>query len=250
MASSKIGRILTCTLFGCWAMAIQAGSITVGQGSSLDLGSAVFQNPAHELINHGTLDFGESSSLLGNFANTASADAAGAQIQIVGDWSNTGLFTAGNSLVQFVDGGSGTSLILGSSNFNALTAITNTGKVLAFEAGQEQGISSRLELIGAAGNLLTIVSTAPGQEALTRLSDAATQQVDFVDVSDNHGVMQVIAPGEPVDYNSIRGPNVRGWFSLPLFFPIPSLNLIGLFAMAFLMLMTMAYRQQRKGTQA
>ncbi|MEN1728108.1 MAG: hypothetical protein AAGJ52_06675 [Pseudomonadota bacterium] len=226
----------------------KAGTITVGSGSLLDLGGATLSNASHSLVNDGTLRLGTSFGTWQDVATNSAADTQGEDgtLELVGDWSNGGAFNPGSSLVRFIDGGTGNSQILGATTFYDLSAVTATGESLVFESGREQGVLNSLEFVGADSNLLRIFSTSPGVEGLISLVPSAAQTVDFVDVSDNHGVLQVIAPGSPAAFNSIQGPNVRGWFSTPLLFPIPTASTLGLILMA-LLLLAMVYTQKNKG---
>lgn len=232
-----------------FSLTAQAGTISIGAGSSLDLGSAAINGATTSLTNNGALSLGTSVTTLLDFTATpgATTDGGSALLQILGSWSNDGAFDAGTSAVHVIDGGSGFSQILGASTFYAFSAVSGSGKTLAFESGQLQTVTDQLDLLDANGNLLNIVSTAPGAEAFISLEPGATQQVQFVNVSDNHGVSQVIAPGTPAGYNSVQGLNVRGWFGTPLEFAIPALSGAGLVVLSLLMLLVMAHTQRSRG---
>jgi hypothetical protein len=222
---------------------VKAATISVGSGSSLDFGGATISSSGLTLDNSGQVDFGSSQILLSNLSNQANALmlAANSVLTVTGNWFNGGSFDAMTSSVQFIDGVSPVSQITGQTTFNEMIATTSNGKVLSFAAGIEQAVVNNLELTGIDGNLLMIVSDNPGNQALLSLYRDATQSVDYVDVSDNHGVWQVIAPGTPSSYNSIQGPNVRGWFGTPLQFPVPTIGYIGQILLIVLMLIMFTF---------
>lgn len=229
---------------------VQAAIIEVGQGSVVDFGNSEAVNPSHDLINLGVVNFANSDTTFLNFENTASANASAntANINIMGDWVNSGSFTAGNSAVNIQDGVSNSTKIIGGSIFNILSIVSNTGKSIELQAGQQQIISTRLELIGVTGNLLKISSDTPGTHAELALANNATQLINYVEVTDNHGTSQVIAPGLPQDYNSVQGSNVRGWFGVPLAYPVPLLNLFSLILLT-LSCILLAVHTKNKGVK-
>lgn len=249
MEITRLGRIASCVSLLSFALTANAGTISIGQGSSLDFGGATINAPSTSLTNNGNLNLGSSVSSFLDFTTLSAANTEGgtALVQIVGTWSNDGDFAAGSSAVRFIDGGSGISRILGASTFSTLSAISASGKTVVFESAQQQVVTDQLDLLGANGNLLNIVSTSTGTEAFLSLNPGATQQVQFVNVSDNHGVAQVIAPGTPGEYNSVQGLNVRGWFGTPLSFAIPALSVSGLVLLSLLMLLVVAYTQRSRG---
>lgn len=240
----KSNKYLTASLlmvFGFYNHFTYAATIEIGSGSTVDFGSAIVENPSHSLINSGTANFTDSVTTLLNFSNTnnATATANNANISIISDWSNDGSFAAGSSSVNFIDGGPNQSKISGETRFNILTVVSNAGKILELQAQRQQVVMQHLQLTGVGGNLLTIISDTPGTQAMLALSlpNNATQLIDYVDVTDNYGTSQIIAPGSPESYNSVQGSNVRGWFGTPLAFPIPSLNLMSLLIITTLLIL-------------
>ena len=225
-----------------------AASIDIGQGSTVNFGNSIVNNPSHSLSNSGTAIFADSTTSLLSFSNSnnAQSSANGATISIVEDWDNNGTFNAGNSTVNFIDGGSNTSKISGETRFNILTVASTVDKLLEFQASSQQIVMQHLQLTGVDGNLLTIISDSPGDEAMLALALSASQLIDYVDVTDNYGTAQVIAPGSPESFNSIQGSNVRGWFGTPLAFPIPSLSLIGLLILSTVLIL-LASKNKIKG---
>lgn len=225
-----------------------AASIEIGAGSTVNFGNSVVDNPGHNLINSGTAIFANSTINLLSFSNNANAlaSAVGASINITEDWNNNGEFNAGNSTVNFIDGGSNESKISGETRFNILNVASSSGKILEFQADRQQIVMQHLQLTGVNGDLLTIVSDTPDSKAMLALSLSASQLIDYVNVTDNYGTGQIIAPGSPESHNSVQGSNVRGWFGTPLAFPVPSLNLISLLLLTALLII-IASKKYKKG---
>ena len=204
-----------------------AASINVGSGSHVDFGSTTISSNGLSLHNHGQIEFGNSSLQFSNLSNQSSAviNAANSVLYITENWLNNGIFNAMTSSVQFVDGVTGSSSISGQTTFSELNVTSTLGKNLIFESGRQQTIPQNLILNGINGNILIIFSDSAGDEALLNLEGNATQNINFVDVTDNYGVWQILAPGSPNNYNSIEGNNVRGWFGTTLQIPVPTIGL-------------------------
>ena len=209
-----------------------AGNVTVGSGSTLDLGSA-------------TLDLGEADlNIAGTFAaGTGTVDQArdvsiqpggtlngeSATLNVCGDWSNSGTFNAGSGSVNFVDGcGLSSAIITGDTTFENLSMTTTNGFLYSFAAGSTQIVTGALTLFGAPGNLLTIRSTVGGSEAFLNLQ--GTSSADFVDVDDNDSTLgNAIALGP----NSVTGSNAPGWLGAAA---VPLFGILGLAMLALAIL--------------
>jgi hypothetical protein len=196
-----------------------AGNVTVGSGSTLDLGSA-------------NLDLGEAGlNIAGTFAaGTATVDQArdvsiqpggtlngeSATLNVCGDWSNSGTFNAGSGSVNFVDGcGLTLAVISGNTTFAGLSMTTATAKEYRFTAGSTQTVTGLLSLLGSAGNLLQIRSTLDGSEAFLNVQGGSS--ADFVDIQDiaaAGGNSIVLGP------NSVKGTNTPGWLSAGVLVPL------------------------------
>lgn len=235
-------------IISLYQSAVLSATIRVGEGSYIDFGGSQVSSEDLSIDNRGEVDFGTSQVLLTNLSNQTNAliNAASSVLSINGNWFNAGDFNAMTSTVQFLDGPTPVSEISGQTTFYNLTARTNSGKVLSFEAGSQHAITNSLELSGIAGNLLSIISDSSGEEAFLNLLQSASQLIDYVDVTDNYANGQVIAPGIPADYNSVQGSNVRGWFGVPLQFPVPSLSLFSLILLAALMLLVFLFNQKKQ----
>jgi hypothetical protein len=228
--------------------AANSASISVGEGSFVDFGGAQITTESLSIDNSGEVDFGTSQILLTDLSNQANAfvNAANSVLSITGNWFNVGDFDPVSSTVRFIDGPATSVQVTGDTTFNELIAMTAVGKVLSFEAGSTQTIATNLEFTGVDGNLLTIVSTIPGAVANISLNRDASQLIDYVDVTDNYGIWQRIAPGSPADYNSIQGSNVRGWFGTPLQFPVPTLSVFSLILLALSMIILFFFSQRKQ----
>lgn len=211
MRRRRRGLLSGVVVFGL-ATATSAAHLTVGAGSTVDLGDGSLDLGCANLAVEGTLaagtgviDWAEDVSIGGTL------NGESATLYVTGDWNNSGTFNAGSSSVRFVDGcGLSSATISGDSTFFDLEMTTSTGKLVAFEAGSTTTVTDLLTLAGAEANLLTIRSTVDGSEAYLDLQGSQTN--DFVDVKDNHAIGNPIPPGP----NSVKGPNTPGWANIVL----------------------------------
>lgn len=91
-----------------------------------------------------------------NFSNTNGTVNMGLQnITIEGNWSNTAIFNAGTGTVTF-DGTSQN--VIGSTTFNNFLKTVLLADTMVFDSTGTQAITSRLEMHGTFGQLLTITS--------------------------------------------------------------------------------------------
>ena len=209
------------------ATSTNAGSLTVGSGVSVDLGTAALDLGCADLTVGGTLSAGTAGlnqvrDLTINPSGVLNGNSA--TLEVTGDWDNTGTFNAGTSTVEMVDGCSlASAVIAGNTTFANLEMTTTSGFVYSFTSGSTQTVTSALTLLGALGNLLTIRSTVGGSEAFL---DVASSSGDFVDVQDNNA-----SAGNTIRLgpDSVKGPNTPGWEFLP---DVPALTLLGLVALA------------------
>ncbi len=203
-----------------------ASKITIGTGSTIQLGSSSLNSDSLEINNNGELLWGSGAHQILDFfnLNTGISSAQSSTISLSQDWHNEGSFDAGSGIVHFTDL-QPLSHITGMTNFYELMATTAASKTIEFQELVQQNIEKNIVLTGFPGNLLTIKSSSSSKQAYLKLNLNATQTVDYVNVTNNHSVLQVIAPGPASAFNSIQGPNARGWFGTPLAFSIPTLNL-------------------------
>jgi hypothetical protein len=209
-----------------------AGNLTVGSGSTLDLGTGILGLGCADLDVAGTLT-------AGTVGFTGARDVAispggvmngnSATLSLSGDWDNAGTFNAGSSTVQMVDGCALFSgVVTGNTSFASLAISTNTAKQVSFTAGSTQSVTGLLSLLGAASNLLKIRSTVNGSVAFFNVS--GTSNASFVDVQDNDALA-----GNDIGLpaNSVKGPNTPGWlFGIP----VPLLGPVALGILALLLL--------------
>ncbi len=220
-------------LSGLLALALAApaagGALTVGSGANVDLGTARLDLGCNDLTVGGTLAAGsdeiaQARDVTIDPGGTLSGESAA--IEVAGDWDNAGTFNGGSSAVSFVDGcGLASSVIAGNTSFSDFSMITTTGKLYSFTAGSTQTVTGLLELMGAAGNLLTIRSTLGGVAGF--LERLGSQAVAFVDVDDNDAT-----GGNPIGIppaNSVKGANTPGWVTGAV---APALPLAGMLGVA------------------
>jgi hypothetical protein len=194
------------------ALALSRGAwgavLTVGAGTSFDLGTAALNLGCADLsvegtMSAGTVGFDQARHV--TIGATGVLNGGSATLEVAGDWDNGsgGAFNAGTSSVNLVDGcGVSTSTILGSTTFASLTLTTATGKTYRLEAGSTQTIGAALSIAGTAGDLLLLRSTSAGSEATLDVEGSAT--IDFVDVQDLHASPNPIVFGP----NSVLGTNI------------------------------------------
>ncbi len=102
---------------------------------------------------------------------------------------------------------------------DAFTAntVTNTtpNSTLTFAAGQNFTVNNALNLQGASGQLINLVSSSPGNHWHLILNAGATKNIDHVNVSwsDASGSHSSHTPINPS--NTARNPNTISWFSQP-----------------------------------
>ena len=207
-----------------------AATVTVGSGSSVDLGDGSLDLGCADLDVAGTMSAG---AVIVDGARDVTITASGvlngdsATLRVAGDWDNSGTFNADTSTVRMIDGCSlASSTVVGDTTFNNLRIITNNAKLVSFTAGSTTTVSGAFRAIGEDGSPLQIRSTAGGSEAF--LVAQGSTNAEFVDVMDN------VATGGNVvflDADSIKGTNSGGWI-LAAMIPVLSpwgLGALGLF---------------------
>ena len=212
------------------ATAASAGQVTVGSGSSVDLGTGSLDLGCADLsvagtMAAGTVGFDQARDV--TIDPSGVLDGESATLEVTGDWDNAGTFNAGTSTVQLVDGcGLASAVVAGDTTFANLEMTTTSGFLYRFTSGSTQTVTSSLALLGAVANLLTIRSTLDGSEAFLDLQ--GTQSVSSVDVKDNHAIGNPI----PLPADSVNSGNALGWIAVV----IPALPLAGVIgvALAFL----------------
>ena len=167
-------------------------TVSLDAGSTLTMGGALnVDNNLH--IDSGTLDVSAS-----NYA-----------ITVASDFSNLDTFTARNGTVTLDGTGQ---LILGSTTFFNLTKSVAVADTLTFQESQTTTINGTVTLTGAAGNLLSLRSDAPGTRWNFIVTAGATKAIDYVDVqdSDASGSDASHRPIRPT--NSVDSGNTLDWF--------------------------------------
>jgi hypothetical protein len=201
---------------------VAAGAnVSIGAGSSLDLGSGLLDLGCADLtvagtLSAGTVGFSAARDVTIEPAGVLNANSA--TLEVAGDWNNTGTFNAGTSSVNFVDGcGVSNATLSGGTSFSTLTITTATGKTYQLEAGSTQTIGVALSLSGTVGNLLTLRSTSPGSAATLDVQGSGTG--DFLDVADLHFTPNpiVFGPNSTVGSNTVNVSqcgDINGDFSI------------------------------------
>jgi hypothetical protein len=204
-----------------------AGNVTVGSGSSMDLGTGSLALGCADLDVMGTMTAGTVGFTGGRDVTITPSgvmNGSSATLQLSGDWDNTGTFNAGTSTVLITDGCSLLSgIVNGSTSFNNLTLSTSTAKQVTFTAGSTQTVNGAFNASGASGFLLLIRSTVNGVKAF--LNVQGTSSTSYVDVQDNSAV-----PGNNIalDSSSIKGSNTPGWLLSPMIPLLPPLAAVAL----------------------
>jgi len=214
-ASAVCARVLIATILSL-ACAPAFSALTVGAGSSLQYADGALDLGCSDLIIAGSAA-GGSGNVTG-IANVAVAAggtfAPGATwIALGGDFSDAGTFAPGTSVIDIVDAcGNGTSTVSGVTSFYDLLVSTTTGKQLVLPAMLTQEVTHALTLQGAPGNLLNVLSTSAGQQALLNVSTSAAQSIAYVDARDDKASGATIAPGTAVSYHSVDSGDLTNWF--------------------------------------
>src|SRR5262245_645632 len=146
-----------------------AGNVTVGTGSSLDLGTGRLALGCADLdvlgtFSAGTVGFTEGRDVTITPSGVMNGNSA--TLQLSGDWDNLGSFVAGTSSVQITDGcGLLSGTVNGSTSFNNLQLSSASGKQVTFTAGTTQSVAGSFLVAGALGNQIKIRSTVGGTKA-------------------------------------------------------------------------------------
>jgi hypothetical protein len=199
-----------------------AGNLTVGSGSSLDLGTGRLDLGCADLDVLGTLSAGTFGFTQGRDVTITPSgvmNGNSATLQLSGDWDNTGSFVAGTSSVQITDGcGLLSGVINGNTSFNNLALSSASGKQVTFTAGSTQTVNGSFAVAGALGNQLKIRSNVGGTKAFVNVQGSSS--ATCVDVQDNSAL-----PGNNIamDGCSIKGPNSPGWLLTPMVPLLPPL---------------------------
>lgn len=174
-------------------------------------------------------------------AGIFTANAAATTIEIGGNWANSNTFTANGSTVLFADVGNHT--ITGTSAFNNLTfGPLGAARILTFPDAVVTNVGGTLTLLGTAGNILTLVSSAPG---VTQWGINPTNyNIDYVDVSWSNNSGATI--NVPVTTNTDSGNNTNWNF----FTPVPTLTEWGMIIFTGLLLLSSIVVMKRRGRTA
>ncbi|HVN37470.1 MAG TPA: hypothetical protein VMW19_04765 [Myxococcota bacterium] len=206
-----------------------AGNVTVGAGSSLDLGTGSLALGCADLDVLGTLTAGTVGFTQGRDVTVTPSgvmNGNSATLQLSGDWDNTGSFVPGTSSVRITDGcGLLSDVVNGSTTFHDFQLSSTSGKQVSFAAGSTQTVAGAFTVSGATGNLLKLRSSVGGTVAFVNVQGSGiANHVDIADIS--------AAPGNdiPISGDSVKGPNTPGWVlvgAVPLLPPLAAALLLG-----------------------
>jgi hypothetical protein len=215
------------------ALPALAANVSIGTGSTVDLGTGSLALGCADLdvtgtLTAGTVGFTGARDVAINPSGVVNGNSA--TLSLSGDWDNAGTFNAGSSTVQMVDGCAlASGVVTGNTSFANLSISTTTAKQVSFAAGSTQSMTG-LSLHGTAGNRLVIRSTVNGSPAFFNLN--GTSSVDQIDVAD---IDAQAGNDIPIGHNSVKGPNTLGWiFGVP----VPMLAPLALGVLALLLLAT------------
>jgi hypothetical protein len=209
--------------------------VTVGAGSTFDIGSATVHYGCSDVVVAGTLQLSD-GALTGvrsvSIGSGGVLEGDSGSLSWSGDWTDLGDYAEGTSSASLVDGcGVTVSTVNDGETFHALSLTSTQGREIRFASGETTSVVQSFVATGTAAQRLRIRSTTAGSAAITSLAAGTTQNVFAVDVADNVATPTVIAPGPPASYSSVKGSNSDGWFALaasvaaiPLF---STLGLIG-----------------------
>ncbi len=219
-AAAALALVTTCVASGA--------QVTVGNGSSLDLGAGSLDLGCADLtvagtFSAGTIGFTEARNVTIEPTGLLNGDSA--TLETTGDWDGAATFVAGTSTVQLVDGcGLASAIVSGDTTFANLEMTTTSGFLYRFTSGSTQTVTGAFTLLGTEGNLLTIRSTLDGSAAFLNVQGSGSG--DFVDVQDSDA-----SAGKPITLgpNSVKRSNTPGWLRVA---PVPALGALGLTLLA------------------
>jgi hypothetical protein len=130
--------------------------------------------------------------------------APSSNLNISGNFSNSGTFTHNNGTVVF--NGANQS-ITGSNAFYSFNKSVTSGATLTLPASATQTFAAggTLTLQGAANNLLKIVSSTPGTQAI--INPSGSRVIDYVDAKDNNNANATVITAT----NSYDAGNLTNW---------------------------------------
>ena len=167
-------------------------TINLGNNRILTLGSSLDVDN-NLRIDNGTLDVSAS-----NYA-----------ITVGGNFTNLDTFTARSGTMTF--DGTGQS-ILGSTTFYNLTKSVAAADTLTFQASQTTTINGTVTLNGAAANLLSLRSNAPGTRWNFVVATGAIKAIDYVDVQDSDASGSDASHKPIGPTNFVDSGNTIDWF--------------------------------------
>jgi len=194
-------------------------AVNFNGAGSWALGNAL--SVADELaINQGTVTCGANSvDVNGRFNLVAGTfTAPSTNLTVAGNFAHPGgTFTHNSGSVE-LDGTDQT--ISGDTTFNNLKKNVAAAHTLTFTAATTQTVNGTLEFKGAAGQLLSLHSSADGNHwNIVHGATAGTYTFDYLDVKDSNHT----GGGDFIVFNSTDGGNNHGW-AFPSYYQLTSDN--------------------------
>ena len=190
--TTAIGTLtLTAGTVSAGTNSITAGTITVNGGT---FGLAA--SPS------GAWDVGNVTISSGATMNAPSG--VNSAFNVSGDWSNSGTFNHKDGTVTF----DGTDQALsGSTTFHKLTKNVTAAATLTFPSGTTTTVENTLNLSGASGQLLSLISSSPGTQ--WEINPQGTRTIAYLDVKDSNNING--AAIDAVGTNSVSSGNNTNW---------------------------------------
>jgi hypothetical protein len=144
-----------------------------------------------------TLDVNGNISIAADGILIAPSGTTNTSFTVAGNWTNSGgTFTHSSGKVTFDAANGVTQTITGSNTFYQLRKVVTGATTFTLDAASVQTVQNDLTLSGAAGQELSLVTTAPPTQADLTLAPGGTQSLQFlnvnnIDASSSSGVLLV-----------------------------------------------------------
>jgi autotransporter-associated beta strand protein len=175
---------------------------TINLGAALNLAEMLTHNSGTWTSGANAIDVNGNFNLVGGTFNAPSTT-----LNVAGNWSTPGTGFVHNSGAVILDGSDQS--ITGNMTFYGLTKIVVSAATLTFGAGSIQTVTNALTLQGAAGQLLSLRSSASGTQ--WKIDPQGTRTVSYVDVKDSNNINAAVL----IPTNSVDSGNNTNWFTAP-----------------------------------
>lgn len=215
---ATIRRMAWGLLLAACTASLSAQTITVRDGASMHLNSALVAARCHDMEIDGvlTLEDGQLTQV-DNLGGNGSLVGGAGTVRLSGEFDIAD-YQAEASRLHIDDQCQSSQVrVVGAREFYHFSAATGTTRTLFFDAGTTQTFAGSLSLSGSAGQPLLLRTTTSGAEVFFDLADGAAQSYSWVDVADNHAVGVSLAPGPVERYDAVDSGNLLRWFELEIF---------------------------------